>query len=197
MATVLTPTTELEAVNTILSVIGEAPISSLASGAAVADAVTARAVLSEVSRAVQSRGWHFNTDKELSLSPAAFTNEITLPSNCLRVDTVTEDFDVDVTQRGSRLYNRKTHTYEFTKSLKVDMVVLLPFEELPETARHYITVRAARVFQARTVGSDALYEFTALDEKDAFVALKRAEGITGDYNILTGNSTVYRTLNRY
>jgi hypothetical protein len=197
MATVLTPTTELEAINTILSVIGESPISSLQEGAAVADAVTARNTLSEVNRAVQSKGWHFNSDKGITVSPGAFSGEITMPSNCLRVDTTEEFMEVDVVQRGTRLYDRRNHTYTFTKALKVDMVVLLPFEEIPETARHYITIRAARIFQSRTVGAESLFQFTAADERDALVAFKKAEGITGDYNILTGNYTVYRALNRW
>lgn len=197
MAIVLTPTTELEAVNTILSVIGEAPISSLQAGAAVADAVTAQQTLSEVNRSVQSKGWHFNTDKKISLSPEAFTGEVRVPSNCLRVDTVEDDREVDVVLRGSRLYDRVNHTYSFTRSLMVDMVVLLPFEEIPETARHFITIKAARVFQARAVGAETLFSFSQLDERDALVAFKKAEGITGDYNILTGNPTVFRVLNRY
>lgn len=197
MATVLTPTTELEAVNTILSVIGESPISSLSEGAAVADAVTAQSTLSEVNRAVQSKGWHFNTEKDFELTPVVGTGYITVPSNTLRVDSSGDDFGVDVVQRGSRLYDRKNHTYAFTKSIKTDLVVLLPFDELPETARHYITIKAARVFQSRTVGSDALFQFTVVDERDALAALKRAEGITGDYNILTGSMSVYRVLNRY
>jgi hypothetical protein len=197
MAIVLTPTTELEAVNTILSVIGEAPISSLQAGAAVADAVTAQQTLSEVNRSVQSKGWHFNTDKKITLSPEAFTGEVRVPSNCLRVDTVEDDREVDVVLRGSRLYDRVNHTYSFTRSLMVDMVVLLPFEEIPETARHFITIKAARVFQARAVGAETLFSFSQLDERDALVAFKKAEGITGDYNILTGNPTVFRVLNRY
>jgi hypothetical protein len=197
MAIVLTPTTELEAVNTILSVIGEAPISSLQAGAAVADAVTAQQTLSEVNRSVQSKGWHFNTDKKISLSPEAFTGEVRVPSNCLRVDTVEDDKEVDVVLRGFRLYDRVNHTYSFTRSLMVDMVVLLPFEEIPETARHFITIKAARVFQARAVGAETLFSFSQLDERDALVAFKKAEGITGDYNILTGNPTVFRVLNRY
>jgi hypothetical protein len=77
------------------------------------------------------------------------------------------------------------------------MVVLLPFTELPQAARHYITIKAARIFQSRTVGSDALYQFTTLDERDAMIDLKKAEGITGDYNILTGNPTVFRSLRRF
>lgn len=197
MTTATTPTTELQAINTMLLVIGESPISSLQEGAAVADAVTAQSVLSEVCRAVQSRGWHFNTDKGITLTPEATTKTIVIPSNCMRVDPTEEYYDIDAVQRGNKFYDRKNQTYEFDKSIKVDMVVLLPFEELPETARHYITIKAARVFQARTVGSDALFQFTAVDERDALAALKRAEGITGDYNILTGNRSVYRALNRY
>lgn len=197
MATVLTPTTELEAVNIMLSVIGESPISSLAAGSAVADAVTAQQTLSEVNRAVQSKGWHFNTEKEFTLTPEAFTGEVRVPSNTLRVDTVTDDREIDVVLRGQRLYDRKNHTYSFTKSLKVDLVVLLPFEEIPETARHYVTIKAARVFQSRTVGAETLFSFTQIDERDALISFKKAEGITGDYNILTGNETIYRVLNRY
>lgn len=196
MTTVTTPTTELEAINTILSVIGESPISSLSEISSVADAVTAQSTLSEVSRQVQTKGWHFNTEKEFELTPANGTGYISVPSNCLRIDTDTDDRETDVVQRGTRLYDRKKHTYAFEKSLKCEIVVLLPFTDLPQAARHYVTIKAARVFQSRTVGSDALYQFTALDERDALLDLKRNEGITGDYNILTSNSTVYRSLIR-
>lgn len=195
MATVTTPTTELEAINTILSVIGESPISSLSDISSVADAVLAQSILSEVNRQVQTKGWHFNTEEDYSLSPTV-SGEIVVPSNFLRVDTSGDDREVDVVQRGSRLYNKKEHTYTFLKPIKCEVVVLLPFEELPQAARHYVTIKAARVFQSRTVGSDALYQFTALDERDAMLDLKRAEGITGDYNILTGNPTVFRSLIR-
>ena len=196
MTTVTTPTTELEAINTILSVIGESPISTLSEISSVADAVTAQSTLSEVSRQVQTKGWHFNTEKDFELSPETYSKEITVPSNALRVDTSGDSRETDVVQRGQRLYNRKLHTYQFDASLKCEIVVLLPFEELPQAARHYVTIKAARVFQSRTVGSDALYQFTALDEKDALLDLKRNEGITGDYNILSSNPTVYRSLIR-
>lgn len=196
MTTVLTPTSELEAINTILSVIGESPISTLSDISSVADAVTAQSILSEVSRQVQTKGWHFNTEKDFELSPEAFSKEITIPTNALRVDTSGNSRETDVVQRGNRLYNRTTHTFQFAESLKCEIVVLLPFEDLPQAARHYVTIKAARVFQSRTVGSDALYQFTSIDERDALLDLKRNEGITGDYNILTSNSTVFRSLIR-
>jgi hypothetical protein len=196
MATVLTPTSELEAINTILSVIGESPISSLSDISSVADAVTAQSILSEVSRQVQTRGWHFNTEKNYELVPETVSKNIAVPTNCLRIDSDGDDRESDIVQRGNRLYNRATHSYTFTKPLKVDMVVLLPFTELPQAARQYITIKAARIFQSRTVGSEALYQFTAVDERDAMLDLKRNEGINGDYNILTSNPTVYRSLIR-
>lgn len=196
MATVITPTTELEAINTILSVIGESPISSLADISSVADAVTAQSILSEVSRQVQTKGWHFNTEKDFELTPDTFSKEITVPSNALRVDTSGDSRETDVVQRGTRLYDRIKHTFQFSASLKCEIVVLLPFDQLPQAARHYVTIKAARIFQSRTVGSEALYQFTSLDERDALLDLKRNEGITGDYNILTSNPTVFRSLIR-
>jgi hypothetical protein len=195
MTTSTTPTTELDAVNLMLSVIGESPLSTLLD-VTVVDAVMSQQVLSEVSRTVQARGWHFNTEKKYPLLPDAITGEINVPLNCLRVDTTYPDQDTDAVHRGKRLYNRRTHTYQFTKGVMVDMVVVLPFEELPETARHYIAVRAAREFQARTVGSDSLYSFTAQNEKDARSTFIKAEGVTADHNILTGSWSVSNILQR-
>ena len=119
-----------------------------------------------------------------------------MPSNALRVDPMGDDRETDAVQRGNRLYDRVKHTFQFDKSIKCDIVLLLPFDQLPQAARHYITIKAARIFQSRTVGSEALYQFTAVDEKDALLDLKRNEGITGDYNILTSNPTVFRSLIR-
>ena len=195
MATSTTPTTELEAVNLMLDTIGESPISTL-QNSAVVDAVKAKSVLSEVSRAVQAKGWHFNTEKSYKLLPGVYDQEIQVPANCMKVDSVAPDNSVDVVHRGSRLYDRLNHTYKFTKSITVDMVVLLAFDELPEAARRYIAVRAARVFQSRTVGAESLWRFSAQDESDALADLKQAEGVNGDYNMFTDSWSVARTLQR-
>lgn len=195
MTTSTTPTTELDAVNLMLQVIGESPLSTL-TDVTVVDAITAQSILSEVSRAVQSRGWHFNTEETYPLLPSIPSGEIAIPLNCLRIDSAYPDQDINVVQRGSRLYDKTNHTYSFTKGLKVDMVIVLPFTDLPETARHYITIQAARKFQARTVGSDALYQFTAQDEKEALVAFKKSEGTTADHNILTDSWDVFKILQR-
>jgi hypothetical protein len=190
----LTATTELEAINTLLSTIGETPINSLAGAAGVADAVIAQQVLKEVSVEVQQEAWHFNTEKALKLTPDLANGYITLPLNCIECDTTGQDQSLDVSVRGQRLYNKTTHSFQFDRGILVDMVVLLEFNELPQAARHYITVRAGRVFQERTVGSQTLSGFSEKDEVRARAAIVRLNTNTGDYNILSGSpaSTLFR-----
>lgn len=192
----LTLTSELDAVNIMLGTIGESPISSLDASTGVADAVIARQILSEVAIHVQEEGWHFNVETNFTLTPSSDTGEIYLPANCLEVDTSGPDALMDVAMRGRKLYDRTNHTFVFSKNITADLVLMLEFEELPQAARHYITVRAARVFQQRVVGSDTLGSFTERDEVRARTALKRFEAKTADYNILTSNYGVMRVLDR-
>jgi hypothetical protein len=193
----LSMTSELDAVNIMLGTIGESPINSLDAATGVVDAVTARAILSEVSVQVQEEGWHFNTEYEFELTPALGTNEIYIAANTIEVDASAYDRnDIDVAIRGNRLYDRKNKTYQFEQSIKADLTILLEFNELPQAARHYITVRAARVFQQRVVGSDTLGSFTEKDEARALRSMRRYESKTADYNILTGNYSVMRTIDR-
>ena len=190
----LQKTTELDAVNIMLGTIGESPINSIEAASGVSDAVIARQILNEVSIQVQEEGWHFNVETNFELTPAYPSKEIFVPDNCIEVDA--EDTRVDVAIRGNRLYDRINHTYEFESAIKCNIVLLLPFEDLPQAARHYVTIRAARVFQQRVVGSQVLGTFTEKDEMRARMALRRYESKTADYNILTGNYSVMRTLDR-
>ena len=77
-------TTELEAVNIMLAAIAEAPINSL-TGLLPVDAVTAQSTLTEFNKEVQSEGWSFNTETDVTLTRDG-SNQISLPSNVLRVD---------------------------------------------------------------------------------------------------------------
>jgi Autographiviridae tail tubular protein Gp11 len=194
MALATTPTTELEAVNMILSAIGEAPVNSLGSG--LPDAEVAENVLSEINRTIQSQGWNFNTELKWSLVPDV-NGELHLPANCLRVDDtfLVQQTDKDYVLRGSRLYDRVNHTYAIDETIEVDMVVLLNFSELPETARSYIAIRSARVFQDRVLGSDQIHSYTLRDEEEARVRLHAHKLKTGDYNFRR-NASVSRYLDR-
>jgi len=184
----MTPTSKLEAINTLLATVGESPVNSLTSG--LIEANQAEQTLDNVSRDFQSQGWAFNTDLTFELSPNA-ANELTLPANCLHVDTIHTRMsaDTDLVQRGMRMYDRIKNTYAIGTVLKVDMVVLLDFEEMPETARRYVAIKASRVLQDRVLGSDTLHTFNTRDEQVAWNNVMQAESDVQDLNIFDNYET--------
>lgn len=190
----LAPTTELEAVNEMLRSIGETPVNSL-ENLQVIDASIALSTLRSVSRSVQTEGWNFNTEDKYPLALDE-NSEAQLPANTLHVDTVYYDADIDAVQRGSRLYDKTNHTYTFDHAPYVKLVLMLPFDELPEAARQYIFIRAARVFQDSVVGSPNLHEFKQDDEVRARALLEQNEYDSADNNMLTDNWSVFQTVYR-
>lgn len=190
----LTPTSELEAVNTMLNTIGEAPVNTLVNMTSV-DALAALSVLQSVNRGVQVEGWFFNTEYDYPLVPD-IDNNLPLPINLMSVDSSEVSSKHDLVQRGSRAYDRKNHTYTFTETVKCDLILLLAFDEIPEAARNYITLRASRILQDRLLGSDSLHQMNREDEYQALTSLRLIESQNADYNILTGNQDVYRIISR-
>lgn len=184
----LSNTTELEAINIMLTTIGEAPVNSV-DESGLTDVGIARQVLKETSREVQARAWHFNTEVNYTLTPTHIDGFITIPFAVCRVDTVGKSICYDVVVRNDRLYDRRGHTFVFKEALTVDMVVLLDWNDLPEPARIYITTRAAREFQRRMVGSGELEQFNSEKELRNLIALQEFDMDTGDYNIITDNWT--------
>ena len=179
-----TNTSELQAVNTILSAIGEAPINSL-TGTLPIDATQAKNILVEISREVQAAGWHYNSFYKFTLSRDT-DNKIPLAENIMRVDLDINKHsvsDFDVIKRGSFLFNKVGNTFVFDKALEAKVVLFLPFDELPENARRYITIRAARMFQDRLLGANTLHGFQLQDELNALAVLKQEEADTADHSI--------------
>jgi hypothetical protein len=174
-------TTKLEAVNVMLGNIGESPVTQITSPSTLpVSAQTAISVLDEVSRDVQSEGWHFNTVPKLTLSPD-INDEILLADDVLHVDTL--DNTKDIVQRGGKLFDRGENTYDFTKDIDVTAVYLLDFTELHEQARRYITLKASRVFQGRIVGSQELEQQILREELKARQNLEEADGTGADRTI--------------
>jgi hypothetical protein len=192
LADLLTPMTKLEAVNVCLATIGEPAVNSL-DGASL-DAQMASDFIDELSRDVQSEGWHWNKEVH-KLSPDV-TGAVTLPVNVVEVDTVNGSVDTDVVLRGQRLFNRADNTYVFTEPMELGLIVLLPFDDLPHAAKRYVAIRAARVFQARVLSSETIHAFTDADEKRAWAALRKYELRTGDYNMLTGSASTAAIVDR-
>jgi len=183
--TIQTRTTELEAVNTMLSTIGEAPLSSL-SGVLPVDGTIAKNVLDEICREVQSQGWHYNTHYKATLSRDN-TNKIPVANNVLRVELDPYKYSkasYDIVQRNNYLYNLAKNTDVFDRDFEdVTIVYLLDFPDVTEQCKRYITIRSARVFHDRTLGATTLHKFSKEDELRALAVAKQAEASVGDYTI--------------
>jgi len=192
MSLTYTPTTELEAVNFLLSLISESPISSLSTISGLADAAVARATLHETSRDVQMQGWHFNTEEEYPLVPDA-SNYLLLPANTLDVDTTGADAYRNLVMRNGKLYDKENHTFTFTdvvEDVKVNLILFLTWDELPQHARAYITIKAGRIYQLKILGSEVTDTLTEDDELQALAVLKERESDNADYNMLESPDTV-------
>ena len=190
--TITTRTTELEAVNTILSTIGEAPLSTL-TGSLPVDGTTAKNILNEISREVQSAGWHFNTQYKVDLTRDN-NNKVPVGTDVVRVQ-LNDKYDkssYDVVQRGTYLFNlaknSETFDQDFTENT---LIYLLDFDKLPEQARRYITIRSARVFHDRTLGANTLHKFSSEDEARSLSVMKQAEMQTGDNTIFDSDLQKY------
>lgn len=164
-------TTELEAVNTCLSIIGEQPVNSLdLSG--VTKASLARDLIYNVSRRIQNEGLNCNTEIK-ALTPNV-SDEIQLPGNAISVEPVSAA-DNHFIERDSKLYDRKNNTYTITDPVTVRITYFLEWTDLPEHVRNYISIVAARIFQTRYVSDEALHMFSEMDEAKAQAKFARLE----------------------
>ena len=185
MATTTTRTTQLECVNTMLSTIGESPVNSL-TGSLPLDASIAVNILNEVNREVQSAGWKFNSSWKVSLNRDV-NNKLVVGADVLHIEfnhLRESKSSYDPVLRGNYLYNLAGETYIWDKDFEyVTVFYLLDFENIPEQARRYITIRASRIYHDRTLGSQSIHKFSMQDELGALALLKQTESDTADHNI--------------
>ena len=189
-------TTELECINIMLAAIGEAPINTL-TGTLPVDAVTAQKTLAEINKDVQNEGWSFNQEFNVVLTRDV-SNHIALGTDVLKVDANVFDHPtIDVIQRGLKMYDRKNNTYVFDEDLTCNVTYFRNFDEIPESARRYINIRAARVFVDRLVGDDGLRTYTAQDEARARANLMENDMDNADHNVLTGDPNLNNAMNTF
>jgi hypothetical protein len=169
--------TELDAVNQILSSVGQAPVTTLDLQNPEVSIVLN--TLREVNRQVQAEGWIFNTEREYELTPDNETNEIAYPFNMLQIDANTRYHkdEFDLVRRSGKLYDRLNHTYTFTDAIKADVVWYFDFTDVPPAIQAYITARAARMCATKMVGDRELNGL--LQEQEG---LTRATAIEYDCN---------------
>lgn len=187
-----TPTTELEAVNLALAVIGELPVDDLRLADTNADVKMALQLLRAITRKLQLKGWKFNTDTNRMLYRDP---DLTIPLpagavRCVPSDRAFNQDGVDLTIRAQKLWNRTTHSFVWDRDLACDVVYLFPFEDLPEAARNFISEKLGQKFQASTVGSETLHAFTEADLSEAATVLADFELEDLKLNFLNGSQSV-------
>jgi len=191
----LARTSFLEAVNRVLQMLGEAPVNSLQGQFGLAK--QAETSLNDVSRKIQSEGWSFNTDYEVTLQRNT-SNEIPVGSNVSRVVVSPTQYpDYDVIQRGAKLYDRRRQAYTFTEDLKADVTYLLTWDDLPEHAHQYIMIKAGRQLQEAILGSGDLTKINLTQELEARSQFLEEETTKSEHNMLRGNPNMTSALNTY
>lgn len=215
----LSATTELQAVNAMLSAIGEAPVDSV--DTARADVARAINILRQRTRALLNQKWRFNTEFGLAVSPTVTNQSWTDPDGTVKtlyifkppsglsrweLSRVSEQADFDVSVRPSKVYtesgspvlvfyDRKYNRDGFESTelksgkLWIDAVWYFNFEQLPDVARTFLTIAAGRQFIAETLADQVRAQFTAADEFSAWRELQDAEGDEDVYNLLDSPDT--------
>ena len=184
---VLARTSKLEAVNKALQMMGEAPINSLQGLLVLGN--LAEKTIESVSRKLQTEGWSFNTEYQETLVRDSTTNHISVGTNVSRIYVDPYDYpSIEVIQRGSRLYDRKNNTYEFTEDIKADRTILLDWDDLPEHARVFIMTKTGRELQESMIGSKDLTEINLLVEQEVRAQFLEEETTLSDHNMLRGHN---------
>ena len=194
-------TTKLQAVNTLLSIIGEAPLNSL-TPPLTGDAALAERVLDEISTEIQGEGWSWNT-MVYDAIPLDTNGHSTLPSNTLAVRFNPISYPSQrFVLRGIKLFDRIKNSYDLRGSLGValtgsttdlvaQVVEELAWDDIPETGKRYIMIRAGRIYSNRVVTSSTIESYTADDEEKALQILKRTEDMAQNHNFISGPDDMY------
>ena len=190
------PITELDAVNILLAAVGEAAVSSLETATTV-DVTQAKNLISNINREVQQKGWHFNTEWDVVLSLDS-DSRIPLGTSVLSVYSPTKLTTIRGREGSPFLYDLDNNTFIWTTCINDAVTItLLDFEDIPQTARQYITTKAARVFQEEIIGQVSAETVNRQEEAEAYADLLDDEGERSGFNVGYGTTDMYNTTKLY
>jgi len=175
--------TELDAVNQILSSVGQAPVTTLdLQNPEVAIVVN---TLREVSKQIQLEGWSFNIERDYTMSRDSLTNEIAYPSNVLALDANVHYHKdrYDLVKRNGKLYDKYEHKFTFDEDIRADVTWFFDFQDLPPAIQAYITAKAARMCCIKMVGDSDLNQLLQEQEATTRAAAIEEECQQGDYSM--------------
>ncbi len=121
----------LDAINLVMPKLGERPVTSLDVKHPTL-AIVLPIVANTLKQSLQ-RGWWFN-EYPYTAYPAS-DGTITLGADTLSFVPYTSGVAV---ARGLRLFNPTTRSYTFTEKVEGNLIEVVPFDELPETAASFV-----------------------------------------------------------
>jgi len=186
-------TTLLGAVNVLLTNLGEMPVNTL-ENQQIQDARIAEQTLLEFHREGQVRGWSWNTEKGYPFSVNLLSGEIQVPDSVMAWTVDPYQLDGRFVLRGTKVYDKKNRTFKIDPAdapITADVTWLLSWDQSPEAFNRWVTIRSARVFASRMLGSDSLISYTAVDEQAALTELVRVEYSQANPNSLTGGPGMF------
>ena len=181
-------TSLLDAINILLENIGEQAVDNL-DNEQIIDARTAQRTVLEVHKEGQTKGWSWNTEYGYPFKRDSVDGIIRVPDTCVGFAVSKYQWNGRFQLRGDQVYDLLNRTYEIDpiiEEIEADVIWLLPWDKVPEAFNRWVTIRAARIFADRTLGSESLFKYTLEDEKDAQAELERIELMQEDANMLTG-----------
>lgn len=188
---ILTPLTKLDAVNEICGAMGEAPVDTLENSENV-DTINAVRMLEAETRAIQVMGWTFNTINPFILIPDEHSKRILWDDAILSIQF---DDKRIVRKRDEWLYDVTNNTDRFDAPLTAKVIQYVPFEEMPQVFRQYITVRTANHFIARYLGDPTIMQELQKEEAQAYMQMMENEITLEQSNILQ-NPAIQTYMNR-
>ncbi len=187
------PDTELSAVNTILGVIGQSPVTTLGTYTVNSNNISTyenpeiafvHNILKECNIDIQNEGWSFNVEDHVEKTPDA-SGHIVFDTNALRMDLHDgEDKFKDVIRRDGKLYDKVNHTNVWTDKQYVNIVWLFEYEDLPSPFKRYITYKASVRAATQLIGNPQLVQLLQTQEQQARAACLEYECNQGDHNFL-------------
>lgn len=183
---------ELEALNLVLSAIGESAVNTL-DDSSNADVANIRRLLNSYNRRTQTRGWTFNTETT-PLLPDYYSKRIYFLGDWLSVLSPTGA--TVYRNRGGYVYDINSRSDTFEQPITVELITLCPYNEMPEVFQQWIVAMTSRKFNMSFFGDDSLDASLEDEESELQIACMEFELDYGNFNMIEGDAWVQGRIGR-
>lgn len=133
---------KLDVVNNCLGVIGLGLVSSLTTPSRFVSA--AINLIDQANASQQARGWWFNSEYNVTLSPN-LSGEVLIPASAISCIPASARY----AQRGPRVFDTQEQTYTIGKPVECSLIQQLDWDLLPVAFQDYVSAKAMQMFGVR------------------------------------------------